>query len=135
MRKRDLLFSRMVWIFSLFLTLFPFSVKARVSAGSERTEAVISASKDKCLRDDSQAISHGMQALRELAVRVFGAAEMTGALHSASDAGSAPIPFELADSLIYMQPSINGSTPLWMMFDTRAIATLLVESDSNNLPI
>src|SRR5260370_16149519 len=87
MRKRDLLFSRMVWIFSMFLTLFPFCVKARVSAGSERTKAVIRANKDKCLRDDSQAISHEMQAQRELAVRVFGGAETTRALHSASDAG------------------------------------------------
>src|SRR6267378_1261112 len=134
MRKRDLLFSRMVWIFSMFLTLFPFSVKARVSAGSERTKAVISASKDKCLRDDSQAISHEMQAQRELAVRVFGA-ETTGAVHSASDAGSALIHFELADSLIYMQASINGSMPLWMMLDTGASVTVFDESVSKTLGI
>jgi len=113
-----LYFSKIFSIFSLFLTLFPFSVKAKVSAGSERTKAVISASKDKCLRDDSQAISHTLQAQRQLAVRVFGGAETTGAVRSASDAGSAPIHFELADSLIYMQASINGSMPLWMMLDT-----------------
>src|SRR5258706_961846 len=133
MRKRDLLFSRMVRISSMFLTLFPFSVKARVSAGSERTQAVISASKDKCLRDDSQAISHEMQAQRELAVRVFGGAETTGALHSASDAGSALIHFELADSLIYMQASINGSMPLWMMLDTDPSVTVFDESVSKTL--
>src|SRR5260370_7550298 len=107
MKKRMLYFSKIFSIFSLFLTLFPFSVKARVSAGSERTKAVISASKDKCLRDDSQAISHGMQAQRELAVRVFGGAEMTGAVHSASDAGSAPIPFDLSHRLICMQATIT----------------------------
>ena len=119
----------------MFLTLFPFSVKARVSAGSERTKAVISASKDKCLRDDSQAISHEMQAQRELALRVFGGVETTGAFHSASDAGSAPIHFELADSLIYMQASINGSMPLWMMLDTGASVTVFDESVSKMLGI
>ena len=135
MKKRMLYFSKIFSIFSLFLTLFPFSVKARVSAGSERTKAVISASKDKCLRDDSQAISHELQAQRQLAVRVFGGAETTGAVHSASDAGSAPIHFELADSLIYMQASINGSMPLWMMLDTGASVTVFDESVSKMLGI
>jgi len=135
MKKRMLYFSKIFSIFSLFLTLFPFSVKARVSAGSERTKAVISASKDKCLRDDSQAISHALQAQRQLAVRVFGGAETTGAVHSASDAGSAPIHFELADSLIYMQASINGSMPLWMMLDTGASVTVFDESVSKMLGI
>src|SRR5258708_39353494 len=135
MKKRMLYFSKIFSIFSLFLTLSPFSVKARVSAGSERTKAVISASKDKCLRDGSQAISHEMQAQRELAVRVFGGAETTGALPSASDAGSAPIPFDPADSLIYMQASINGSMPLWMILDTGATVTGLDESVSKMLGI
>src|SRR5712692_6273497 len=109
MKKRDLLLPKMVWIFSLLLTLLPFDVKAgeirplfqftavltpnnnprvaartlakdfstaiyaqhandfpltsdkrdllTLSAGSERTMAVIGASMDKCLRDDSQAIT------------------------------------------------------------------------------
>ena len=109
MKKRMLSFSKIVSVFSLFLTLFPFAVKARV----------IGASKDKCLRDDSQAIS-----------RVFGGTETAGALHSASDVSSAPIHFELADSLVYMQASINGSMPLWMMLDTGASVTVFDESVS-----
>jgi hypothetical protein len=130
MKKRMLSFSKIVLVFSLFLTLFPFAVKARVLGGSERTKAVIGASKDKCLRDGSQAISHEMQVQRELALHVFGGAKTTGALHSASDVSSAPIHFELADGLIYMQASINGSMPLWMMLDTGASVTVFDESVS-----
>lgn len=41
---------------------------------------------------------------------------------------SAPIPFQLADSLIYIQASINGSQPLWMMLDTGSSSTVFDES-------
>jgi hypothetical protein len=66
-KKRMLSFSKIVSVFSLFLTLFPFAVKARV----------IGASKDKCLRDDSPTIS-----------RVFDAAETAGGRKCCGDSQS-----------------------------------------------
>jgi hypothetical protein len=45
-----------------------------------------------------------------------------------SEASSAPIPFELADSLIYIEASLNGSMPLWMVLDTGSSATFFDES-------
>src|SRR5258708_27504125 len=182
MKKRDLLFPRMVWIFSLFLTLLPFDVKAgemrpliqyaavfsasnnprvaartlakdfstaiyaqhandfphasdkrdllTLSAGSERTKAVIGASMDKCLRDDSQPITPEVHVQRELASRPFAGADGIGPFRSVSDASSAPIHFQLADSLIYMHASLNGSRPLWMMLDTGSSVTVFDESVS-----
>src|SRR5260370_6697001 len=55
--------------------------------------------------------------------------------HSFSDTGAVPIHFELADSLIYMQASINGSQPLWMMLDTGSSFTVFDESVSKMLGI
>src|SRR5258708_25000003 len=182
MKKRDLLFPRMVWIFSLFLTLLPFDVKAgemrpliqyaavfsasnnprvaartlakdfstaiyaqhandvphasdkrdllTLSAGSERTKAVIGASMDKCLRDDSQPITPEVHVQRELASRPFAGADGIGPFRSVSDASAAQIPFQLADSLIFMHASLNGSRPLWMMLDTGSSVTVFDESVS-----
>ncbi len=105
------------------------------SAGSERTEALIDANEDKCLRDDSQAISPEVHVQHEVALPAFGGAEATVALHSASDASSAPIHFQLADGLIYVQASLNGSMPLWMMLDTGSSVTVFDESVSKALGI
>ena len=55
--------------------------------------------------------------------------------HSLLDTGAAPIHFELADSLIFMQASINGSHPLWMMLDTGSSVTVFDESVSKMLGI
>jgi len=55
--------------------------------------------------------------------------------HSHSDTGAALVHFELADSLIYMQASVNGSRPLWMMLDTGASVTVFDESVSKMLGI
>src|SRR5260370_12036251 len=44
MKKRDLLFPRMVWMFSLFLTLLPFDVKAGEMRPLIQYTAVFSAS-------------------------------------------------------------------------------------------
>jgi Aspartyl protease len=55
--------------------------------------------------------------------------------HALSDAESMAIHFELADSLIFMQASINGSHPLWMMLDTGSSVTVFDESVSKMLGI
>lgn len=52
-----------------------------------------------------------------------------------SDRSSAPTHFELTDSLIYLQASINGSQPLWMVLDTGASVTVFDESVSKMLGI
>lgn len=101
MTNKNFLFPRMRWIFTLFLTLLPSSVKA-----TERSEVVA-----ECKRSlDS-----------------FAPADTVIALHSASDTG-APIHFQLADSLIYVQASLNGSQPLWVILDTGSSFTVIDES-------
>jgi len=52
-----------------------------------------------------------------------------------SEMSSAVIPFQLADSLIYIQASINGSHPLWMMLDTGSSVTVFDETVSKMLGI
>jgi hypothetical protein len=52
-----------------------------------------------------------------------------------SELSSAPIPFQLADSLIYIQASINGSHLLWMMLDTGSSVTVFDETVSKMLGI
>ena len=164
MKKRNLSFPRMVWIFSLFLALLPFSVKAwemgpflqyaaifnrrgnpggsarilpaqgaaaieaqngngwpvvtgkkvvlALPASSKRTEVLIEANKERCSRDDAMML-----------------------FRSGSHTSSAPIHFQLADSLIYMQASLNGSMPLWMILDTGSSVTVFDESVSKTLGI
>ncbi len=105
------------------------------SARSERTKALIDANEDKCLRDDSQAITPEVHVQHEVTLRAFGGAEATGAPHSASDASCAPIHFQLAGGLIYLQAGLNGSMPLWMMLDTGSSVTVFDESVSRTLGI
>lgn len=52
-----------------------------------------------------------------------------------SETSSEPIPFQLADSLIYIQASINGSQPLWMMLDTGSSVTVFDETVAKMLGI
>jgi hypothetical protein len=105
------------------------------SARSERTKSPIEANEDKCLRDDSPAITREVHVQRECALPGFGDAEATRAPHSASDASSAPIHFQLADGLIYVQARLNDSMPLWMMLDTGSSVTAFDESVSRTLGI
>lgn len=91
----------MVWAFILFLILLPFSVKA------EETSEVLA----KC----------------DTSLHSSTAADAITALHSASDSTS-PIHFQLADSLIYVQASLNGSQPLWVILDTGSSFTVIDES-------
>ncbi len=187
MKKRDLLFPSMAWIFSLFLTLFPFSVKAgemtaffryaaiftlggnsegsagilpghystaiiaqsangwpivtgkkvvlALPATSARPEALIDANNHKCLANGSQPItSHGKLQTR-MASDHSAAIESIPHSRLISDTSVAPIYFQLAEGLIYVQASLNGSQPLWMMLDTGSSVTVFDESVSKALGI
>ena len=59
--------------------------------------------------------------------------DATPSFHSLSDGGSVSIDIQLADGLIYMQATLNGSKPLWMMLDTGSSVTVLDESVSKAL--
>src|SRR5258707_15628606 len=48
---------------------------------------------------------------------------------------SASISFQLTDSLIYIQPSVNRSHLLWMMLDTGSSVTVFDETVSKMLGI
>jgi hypothetical protein len=185
MKKRNLSLSRRVWIFSLFLTLLPFSVKAGEmrsffryaailarggnSGGSARIlpghypaainaqsanswpialvkelvlalphgsgKTLIDANNSKCSGDGSQTITSEAKLQIHIASIYFAANETIPHSHSISDNPSAPIHFQLADSLIYMQASLNGSQPLWMMLDTGSSVTVFDESLSKTLDI
>jgi hypothetical protein len=52
-----------------------------------------------------------------------------------SEISSAPIPFQLTDSLIYIQASVNRSHLLWMMLDTGSSVTVFDETVSKMLGI
>jgi len=177
----------MVWIFSLFLALLPFSVKAgemrwffryaaiftrgvdfggsarilrlhyattinaqsangrpvvtgkkvvlALAAASERPEALIDANNSKCSGDSSQTSTSEAQLQMHIASGHSAASGGIPRSHSISDAISAPIYFQLADSLIYMQASLNGSQPLWMMLDTGSSVTVFDEPVSKTLGI
>ena len=86
---------------------------------SGRTEALLGTNSRKCLANGSWPIT----------------SEAIPHSHSLSDTGAAPIHFELADSLIFMQASINGSHPLWMMLDTGSSVTVFDEAVSKMLGI
>ena len=46
---------------------------------------------------------------------------------------SQPIPFQLTDGLVYMQASLNGSSPLWVILDTGSSYTVIDASVSKTL--
>jgi hypothetical protein len=100
---------------------WPTEISNVVSAlpASGSTEAEIDTNSRKCLANGSWTIT----------------SEALPHSHSLSDTGAAPIHFELSDSLIYMQASINGSHPLWMMLDTGSSVTVFDETVSKMLGI
>jgi len=88
-------------------------------AASERTEALIDTDNGNDLASRSSPMNS--EAIRHS--------------RSLSDTGVALVHFELTDSLIYIQASVNGSRPLWMMLDTGASVTVFDESVSKTLGI
>jgi Aspartyl protease len=83
-------------------------------AESTKAEALIDANKEECSGDASQAIAFEANGKTQVASQ-----------HSAV---SPSIHFQLADSLIYMQASLNGSQPLWVILDTGSSFTVIDES-------
>ena len=106
-----------------------------LTAASERPEALIDANNSKCSGDGSQTIPSEAQLQIHIASDHSPASEGILHSHSISDTISAPIYFQLADSLIYMQASLNGSQPLWMMLDTGSSVTVFDEPVSKTLGI
>jgi hypothetical protein len=88
-------------------------------AASERTESLVDTSNRKPLA--TQSTPRNSEAIRHP--------------RSLSDTRAAPVHFELTDSLIYMQASVNGSRLLWMILDTGASVTVFDESVTKTLGI
>jgi Aspartyl protease len=111
MEKTQRSLPRMLWIFSLFLTLLPFSA---------------SAGEIKSFLGHTGILTRGTNSEPST-----GAAVESGAVVSASRVSTSnfmPIPFQLADGLIYIQASLDGSAPLWVMLDTGSSVTVFDES-------
>jgi len=106
-----------------------------LTAASERPEALIDANNSKCSGGGSQVIAPEAQLQIHIAPDHSPASEGIPHSHSISDTISAPIYFQLADSLIYMQASLNGSQPLWMMLDTGSSVTVFDEPVSKTVGI
>ena len=106
-----------------------------LTAASERPEALIDANNSKCSGDGSQTITSEAQLQIHIASDHSPVSEGVPHSHSISDTISRPIYFQLADSLIYMQASLNGSQPLWMMLDTGSSVTIFDEPVSKTLGI
>ncbi len=106
-----------------------------LTAARERPEALIDANNSKCSGDGSQTITSEAQLQIHIASDHSPLSEGILHSHSIADTISAPIYFQLADSLIYMQASLNGSQPLWMMLDTGSSVTVFDEPVSKTLGI
>jgi Aspartyl protease len=156
MRNTQRSVPRIFWIFSLGLALLPFSTNA-VEIRSLLRYAVILAHRSNSEPAARVAAWHYGTATNAQdgngwtnmdgtkVVLALASSERTGIAIDTNDSSSfrrgpvastakisemdsAPIPFQLADSLIYIQASINGSHPLWMMLDTGSSVTVFDES-------
>lgn len=83
-------------------------------AGTTKAAAVIDANIDECSEDASQAIAFEANVKMQVASQH---SEVSSSIH-----------FQLADSLIYMQASLNGSQPFWVILDTGSSFTVIDES-------
>jgi len=164
MKKTNRALPRIFWTFSLCLALLPFSTNA-VEIRSLLRYAVILAhrsnfepsAQDAGGRYRTAMNAHGAtvwpkMAGKQIVLASAASSERTGVVMDMSDGNSfrrgsvpitakiselssAPIPFQLADSLIYIQASINGSHLLWMMLDTGSSVTVFDETVSKMLGI
>jgi aspartyl protease len=154
---------RMFWIFSLCLALLPFSTNA-VEIRSLLRYAVILAHRGNSEPSARVAVRHYRTAMnaqdgngwpnmvgKKVVLALAASNERTGVVMDTSDRkyfrgsvastakipkmSSASTPFQLTDSLIYIQASINGSHPLWMMLDTGSSVTVFDETVSKMLGI
>jgi hypothetical protein len=151
----------MLWILSLCLGLLPFSVKAGDFQPFFQ-RAVILTRRSSSAPSTGTAVAHYLTPIaqrrngrptvigKEVVSALPADHESSGSVLQASDrnrlvstpvmsaerpsgANSMPISFQLEDSLIYVQASLNGSAPLWMMLDTGSSLTVFDESVSRTL--
>ena len=164
MRSTQRSLPRMFWIFSLCLASLPFSTNA-VEIRSLLRYAVILAHRGNSEPSARVAARHYRTAMngqdgngwpnmvgKKVVLALAASNERTGVVMDTSDRNyfgrgsvastakisemsSAPTPFQLTDSLIYIQASINGSHPLWMMLDTGSSVTVFDETVSKMLGI
>ena len=164
MKRTNVLLLRMSWIFSLCLALLPFSARAVeirsffryaviLTHGSNfRASARIVAGHDRTVINAKDGKGWPSMVGKEVVLALPAPSDRTGvaidtsnrkyfgsgSVVSASkilETSSAPIPFQLANSLIYIQATINGSQPLWMMLDTGSSVTVFDETVSKMLGI
>jgi aspartyl protease len=102
-------------------------------AGREKTEPFIVASKPECLGDSSKRIMAEAKAQTHVASQYSADSQVIPLSGSIGDVRSTSIHFQLTDSLIFMQASLNGSQPLWMILDTGSSVTVFDESVSKTL--
>ncbi len=163
MKKTNRALLRILWIFSLGLALLPFSTNAEEIRSLLRY-AVILAHRSNSEPSPRVAAWHYRTAINvqdrngwpnrvgTKVVLALASSERTRVAMDTSDRSSfvrgpvastakisemdsGPIPFQLADSLIYIQASLNGSQPLWMMLDTSSSVTVFDESVSKTLGV
>jgi Aspartyl protease len=164
MKKTNRALPRIFWLFSLYLALLPFSTNA-VEIRSLLRYAVMLADRstfEPSGQDVARRYRTAMNAQgatvwpkmagKQIVLALAASSERTGVVMDTSDGNSfrrgsvastakiseissAPIPFQLADSLIYIQASINGSHLLWMMLDTGSSVTVFDETVSKMLGI
>jgi hypothetical protein len=102
-------------------------------AGREKTETFIVASKRECPGDKSQRITSEAKVQTQVASQYSADSQVIPLSGSIGDVRSTSIHFQLTDSLIFMQASLNGSQPLWMILDTGSSVTVFDESVSKTL--
>lgn len=164
MKRTTPLLRGMFWIFCLCLALLPLSANAAEIRSLLRYAAIL-AHRSNGERSSGVAARHHLTAVsakdangwssmvsKNIVLALPASSERAGVLMDTSgrnylgkggevsppkisERSSAPTHFELTDSLIYMQASINGSQPLWMVLDTGASVTVFDESVSKMLGI
>src|SRR5215472_646376 len=102
-------------------------------AGSEKADTLMVAGGPECLEEASPRVVPEANLQTQVALRHSADKQPIPHPGSIVDSRSTSIPFQLTDSLIYMQASLNGSQPLWMMLDTGSSVTVFDESVSKTL--
>ena len=108
-------------------------VASALPAGSAKAHSLIDANNCKRSVDSASSVTSGAPVEREIASDFFAVPDVIPAFDSISGGSSASIDFQLSDGLIYMQVSLNGSKPLWMMLDSGSSISVFDQSVSNAL--
>jgi hypothetical protein len=101
--------------------------------GREKREAPIEANEHECSGEGSLTITSEANLQRQVTSHYSAVSQAIPHSGPFLDGNPSSIPFQLTDGLIYMQASLNGSQPLWMMLDTGSSVTVFDESVSKTL--